>query len=54
MSEGRPVVVGGDFNTHNHGLARLSKKMSGADGFSGFGKVRARACVFGYVPCRGA
>ena len=36
------VIIGGDFNTHNHGIARFSRKMSGMDGLLGLGKTEAQ------------
>ena len=36
------IILGGDFNTHNHGIARLSRKMSGREGLAGFGKTEAQ------------
>lgn len=32
MARGLPVVIGGDLNTHNHGLARFSQRMTGCVG----------------------
>lgn len=42
ISKGKAVVIGGDFNTHNHGIARLSRRMSGPDGMTGLGKTEAQ------------
>ena len=35
------MVIGADLNTHNHGIARLSRKMTGGEQFSGWGKTEA-------------
>jgi hypothetical protein len=45
VSAGQPrphIILGADLNTHNHGIARFSRKMSGNEGFSGFGKTEAQ------------
>lgn len=45
LALGRPrprIVLGADLNTHNHGLARLSRKMSGTEGLAGLGKTEAQ------------
>ena len=36
------LILGGDFNTHNHGLARLSRKFSGTEGLAGLGRTEAQ------------
>ena len=36
------LILGGDLNTHNHGLARFSRKFSGEEGMAGLGKTEAQ------------